>query len=309
MIKVLISRVDQIGDVILTLPICGVIKEKLPEAKIFFLCQPAIAPIIERCSHIDEIVTWNTDLKSLPKVDWIIHILPRVSIAKQAKKNKIKLRIGTNRRWFHWIFCNRLVNLTRKNSDLHESELNVKLLGPLKLTPDLPVHEFWRYYGWKNKTTSKRKDKFRLIFHIKSRGSGKEWPTNSFFELAKKLSPDQFHIYLTGALKEGEMIHKEAPGLAQLHHVSDVTGKFSLPEFINFIESSDGLVAASTGPLHVAAALGIHTLGLFPIQKPIHAGRWRPIGEKAHWISEKQGTNNSYLNISVSEVLDKIQQF
>ena len=316
--KILISRVDQIGDVILTLPICGVIKEKNPEVKIFFLCQASIVPILERCPHIDEIVVWPPENKKLPKVDAVIHVLPKKSISRQAKKDKIKLRIGTNRRWFHWLYCNRLVNLTRKNSDLHESELNMKLLAPLNIKTELSVHEFWHYYGWTTNHTNKRKKpyldsndnhKFRIIFHIKSRGSAKEWSVSNFLSLAEKLPKDQFQIYLTGTRQEGDLIRKEETGFTKLNHVFDVTGKFSLSEFIDFIESIDGLIAASTGPLHIASALGIYALGLFPAQKPIHAGRWRPIGEKADFLSEKKHTNDQYLNIPVSEVMNKIQSF
>ena len=85
-------------------------------------------------------------------------------------------------------------------------------------------------------------------------------------------------IYLTGTEAEGECIHSEIPEIFLLPHVSDVTGKFSLPRFIGL---SDGLVAASTGPLHIAAASGVFCLGLFPSQKPIYAERWGPIGKKA----------------------------
>ena len=40
-------------------------------------------------------------------------------------------------------------------------------------------------------------------------------------------------------------------------------------------------MACSTGPLHIASALGINTTGLYPPLKPMHPGRWRPIGEKS----------------------------
>ena len=55
-------------------------------------------------------------------------------------------------------------------------------------------------------------------------------------------------------------------------------GKLSLDELIAFILACDGLVAASTGPLHIAAALGKRAIGLFSARKPIHPGRWAPLG-------------------------------
>jgi ADP-heptose:LPS heptosyltransferase len=75
-------------------------------------------------------------------------------------------------------------------------------------------------------------------------------------------------------------------GWLQQHqaYITDITGKLTLPEFVSFIGACEGLVAASTGPLHIAAALGIHALGLFPPMKPIHPGRWAPIGAKAEFL-------------------------
>jgi heptosyltransferase-3 len=57
-----------------------------------------------------------------------------------------------------------------------------------------------------------------------------------------------------------------------------------LPEFIAFIAAADGLVAGSTGPLHLAGALGRHALGLYPPIKPMHPGRWGPLGPHAEYL-------------------------
>jgi ADP-heptose:LPS heptosyltransferase len=43
-------------------------------------------------------------------------------------------------------------------------------------------------------------------------------------------------------------------------------------------------VAGSTGPLHLAAALGRHALGLYPPIKPMHPGRWAPVGLHAGFM-------------------------
>jgi len=66
--------------------------------------------------------------------------------------------------------------------------------------------------------------------------------------------------------------------------VIDLTGYFELNEFIAFINHSDGLVAASTGPLHIASALGKLVVGIYPPIKPMHPGRWAPIGKNAHFV-------------------------
>ena len=44
------------------------------------------------------------------------------------------------------------------------------------------------------------------------------------------------------------------------------------------------MVAASTGPLHIAAALGKYVIGIYPPIKPMHPGRWAPIGKNASYL-------------------------
>ena len=57
-----------------------------------------------------------------------------------------------------------------------------------------------------------------------------------------------------------------------------------MPQFLAFIAAADGLVAGSTGPLHLAAALGRHALGLYPPIRPMHPGRWAPLGPHADYL-------------------------
>lgn len=59
----------------------------------------------------------------------------------------------------------------------------------------------------------------------------------------------------------------------------------NLKQFISFIAAADGLIAASTGPLHIAAALGKVALGIYPPIKPMHPpGRWAPLGKNASYL-------------------------
>jgi heptosyltransferase-3 len=49
---VLISRVDAIGDVVLTLPMAAYIKELLPNASVSFLGRTYTKPVINTCTAV-----------------------------------------------------------------------------------------------------------------------------------------------------------------------------------------------------------------------------------------------------------------
>lgn len=81
---------------------------------------------------------------------------------------------------------------------------------------------------------------------------------------------------------------EHAPEFIQQTNVTNVCGAFNLDQFIAFINTVDGLIASGTGPLHVSAALGKPTLGLFPPIRPISATRWAPLGSQAEALTQTQ---------------------
>ena len=74
---------------------------------------------------------------------------------------------------------------------------------------------------------------------------------------------------------------KWAEYLAPMNYIVRDFSRVDTHELIDFIALSDGIVSASTGPLHIAAALGKYALGLYSPMRPIHSGRWAPLGKNA----------------------------
>lgn len=328
---IIISRTDSIGDVILTLPVAGVLRQLYPDSKLLFLGRTYTKPIIEACSHINSFINWDEilDKDSETRVanfkrlnaDVIIHVFPHLEIAKVAKKAGIPYRIGTTGRYFHWLFCNKLIPFSRKNSEFHEAQLNLKLIEGLGAKKEYTLEEISSLYGLKahknpNQTMYNMMDdsKFNLILHPKSKGSAREWGVDKFEELIDLLPKGKFKIFITGTDEEGAMIK----GLLvdKKDAVIDMTGKLSLEELITFISIVDGVIAASTGPLHIAAALGKLALGIYPPIKPMHPTRWKPLGANANYLVVDKKCNacrksdicKCIMEISPYDVLEAIQR-
>jgi heptosyltransferase III len=282
--RILISRTDSLGDVILTLPLAGVLKKHFPGCRILFLGRRYTQPLISLCCFVDEFHDWdvirsNPDL--FPEADVVIHAFPVKEICRMAAKKKIPVRIATSHRWYSWRWCNKLVHYSRKGSDLHESQLSMKLLKPLGITEIPSVEEIPSFYAINipKESSGENSGRKRVILHPKSKGSAREWGLDNFSALIRLLPADKFDIFITGTSEEGAQMKD----FLALHHgrVTDMTGKMDLAGLIRFINSCDALVAASTGPLHIAAALGITAVGLYAPMRPIFPKRWAPLGEKA----------------------------
>ncbi len=294
---ILISRTDSIGDVVLTLPMAAALKQCFPEVRISFLGRRYTQPVIEACPAVDAFIEREVFLRGNPEglgtVDTIIHVFPDPEIAARAKNLRIPVRIGTRNRAYHWWTCNKLVELSRKNSDLHETQLNLKLLKPLGCKSDYSMNECTRLLHLKAVASLPAAmeallpaDKKTVILHPKSQGNGREWPEPHFVELAEKLFQKGITVFVSGTAAEQEKLAKMLPLIAPF--ATDITGKMELDEFITFISRCDALVASGTGPLHVAAGLGKVAIGLFPPVKPIHPGRWRPLGIHAVALAASQ---------------------
>jgi heptosyltransferase III len=320
--RIILSRTDNLGDVILTLPMAGVLKQFLPDCHIIFLGKKYTKPVIDACEHVDEFLDWDevSGIGNQPSAirvfhelaaDVVLHVFPVKEIQWLAKKAGIPLRVGTSHRWYSWLYCNQLLHYSRRKSELHEAQLNLKLLQPLGIRSEFSRSEIPSFYGLSkfalrhdpfdkddlntlikgiqvtddDERTANREgqnEAFKLILHPKSKGSAREWGLENFSKLIGLLPVDKFRIFVTGTRQEGEMMKE----FLQEHEkrVTDLTGKLSLEELLAFINDCDGIVAASTGPLHIAAALGKTAIGLFAPMRPIFPERWAPLGSKASYL-------------------------
>jgi len=342
--RILIGRTDAIGDVVLTLPLAGLLRQQYPEAEIFFLGSHYTEDIVRACEHIDHFLNW-TELLELSdaeaatrirncEIDLVLHVFPVRRVAKLCKKAGIGLRVGTRNRWYHWLTCNRLPQLSRRESGLHEAQLNIQLAvraGVLAGAVGNDVAELTNYYGlnvvpyWPSELSGLVAESVsagvaavrkKVILHVGSRLSARNWPVEHFVQLAKKVRDSGGMVFLTGTAAEGANFRDyffsidnsgatpdvtatsdvaATPDVTATPWLYDLTGKLSLQQLFGFIKNCDVLVAASTGPLHMAAAVGIRAIGVYPPIAPIHPARWAPIGKNAVALS-RSDTDKSFLN-------------
>ena len=301
--SIAIVRTDSIGDVVVTLPLCGYIKEHSPTTRIVFVGKSYTADVIAACPFVDEFVNFDDRMNVRLDVEAAVFAFPDKEAMKWVKSQGVPTRVATARRKQSWLYANKRVWFSRKGSEFHESQLNFHLLRPFGLVELPTLSEIQQWHVLKPQVVSPivlESGKRAIIFHMLSKGSALNWSLQSFESLAKELSSDEFSIYLTGTAAEGERIREV---FGSYSHVHDITGQLSLAQLIAFITSCESLVAASTGPLHLASALGIRAVGLYSSRRPLHPGRWRPIAAKSVILEDGiTEVGPQELGISVLEV-------
>jgi lipopolysaccharide heptosyltransferase III len=120
-----------------------------------------------------------------------------------------------------------------------------------------------------------------VVFHLWPTGlrSGyKEWPSESWRELAAELVGRGFKIVLTGAPADAPRTHEFVEGSSGLRaDMINLAGKYDLAELLDVLGGSRCVVSVNTGVMHLAAAAGAPTVGL---NGPTSEKRWGPVGER-----------------------------
>jgi ADP-heptose:LPS heptosyltransferase len=326
--SLIISRTDSIGDVMLTLPLCGLLKKYYPDLKILFLGANYTRAVVQCCDHVSQFIDQNEllslDRKALTRflaekeVFGIVHVFPNKAIARRFAQCSLPLRLGTTNRIYHWTTCNRLVTLSRKNSRLHEAQLNIALMRdylPAQVF-DLPLNTLADYYGFHAPLLASDFRKLipddcpAWVLHPKSKGSAREYPLPAWIVLAERLS-ETATVFISGTENERQALQPIFDRLG--NRVVDIVGKMNLSEFIAFLSNVTGIIAGSTGPLHIGSALGIRAVGLYPPIRPVHPGRWSPVGKHAlaltgkdycHRCLPRNGTCACMEAITVGQITD-----
>jgi heptosyltransferase-3 len=333
--NLLIVRTDRIGDVILSLPLAELVKKHYPSCRVTFLVKDYTKSLAEGNPFIDEIlllsekdgkVKLNDNIAMLKKksFDSVIIVYPTFIISLIIFLSWIHKRIGTGYRWYSALF-NYKVFEHRKNALKHELEYNVNLLkyfGIEETVTPSTVHF--------NLNIGKAADeRVRMIFKVKginltkpvimlhpgSGGSAVDLPVSKFKELIEMLHQLDAEIIITGSKSEMELCHNI--------HVPDKTrnlaGLFDLAELKALINYSDIFIANSTGPLHIAAALGKYVIGFYPKIAQCSPKRWGPYTTKCKVFTPSIDCNNCSReqcvrldcmnSISVPHIFAEIEKF
>lgn len=295
--RIAIALGPHMGDGISCLPMAGLLKAHWPQTRITCIAPAKFLAVFEACEHFDdfldtESVVADASVLNTRGVNVLLNPFPDLEVARAAARARVPVRVGNLRRSKLIPYCNRFVFYGRRHSKEHEAMLNLKELRALGIRQKPGVETLKRYMQLTRVpalppqlATLLEPSRFNLILHTSSSGNGREWPAAHFAAVARQLCPQRFRVFLTGIEADRERIRAQAPCLFERAHVTELFGKLGVRDLVSFIHAADGLVASGTGPLHLAAALGTRTLGLYPPRKPIDTVRWGPIGARAETLA------------------------
>ena len=323
--SVLISRTDNIGDVILTLPLLYEARFLFKDAMIYFYVNENVKTLLDGIEINVKVISDNSNqsfsdkkesLKNL-QTDLAIFAKPEFDLALIFYLLKTRYRVGTAYRWYSFLY-NLRVKEHRKFADKHESVYNLNLLREFVATSNsfkLPERLIGYTESEEKQFEIKMKqlgfdlqEKF-VIIHPGSRGSAKDISLEQFREIGSKILanyPDHKIVY-TGLQAEREKVIRSMPSESTGNAV-DLSGMLTLRELMMLIDKSKLFISNSTGPAHIAGALNKNIIGFYPNSPPVNDIRWRPLGSNVTIIKPPGSSDNMSL-IEPDDVIASTREY
>ncbi len=314
--RILVSRTDRIGDVLLSTPVLSVLREQAPDCHITALVSAYAAGMVEGHPALDEVLIdayagrhkgtagflrLVGDLRAR-RFDVVLVLHPTARLALACRLAGIPLRIGTGYRYYA-IFFNRRVYEHRRDARKHEVAYNLSLARALfpqvggtrtveaqangaqaagnpagGAAPEIHVPEAARRaVAQRLRQWAVLPDEPLVLLHPGSGGSARRWPAHCFAELAARLSAGGTRVVVTGSADERSLVGRVADAAPE--QAIRVAGGLDIKELAALLGRASLCVTNSTGPLHIAAAVGTPAVALFCPIKPCSPVRWGPFGK------------------------------
>lgn len=260
--KILIIRTGAIGDVVHTTNLVHAIKEENQNAEIHYLTSATILPIIENDNAINKIITINPKFKMFSE--------ETKNLAKELKNENydlvINLQPSLKVKYLIFLAGIKKKATYRKQFKMHAVtnfwETGKKVFPNLKEQPNLKLYLPEETINFAKEKTKNLKRPL-IVFNaggVLSNRQGRTYPINQWIELGKKLQ-EKYNgtIIFNGAKEDADILRP----LEEIPNSVNYIGELSLINSCGIISQADLMISGDSGPLHIATALGVKSVGLY----------------------------------------------
>lgn len=334
--RVLVVRNDKIGDFMLAWPAIALLAQS-GECEVSVLVPEYTAELARMCPWISNVVIdpgpkapfelqqAMVDQISDLKFDAAIALFSNWRNAVTLRHARIPYRLAPATKIAQILYTHRLTQ-RRSRSLKPEWEYNLDLAARFLADHDLPIHPVSPPYF---SLPADQRDAIRaqiadmsgfsvedrwLVVHAGSGGSAANLSLAQYEQLVSELSYrlQGWQVILTAGPEELAAVGGLGSALVSRHVPAHVLAPDQgLRGLAGVLANADCVVASSTGPLHIAGALDVPTVGFFPIRQSATALRWQPLNARGRHLAinapgDKASESFAGLDIeqTVGQILD-----
>ncbi len=263
--RILIRLPNWLGDLVMSTAFVRAIAELYPDAKIEVIVKKGIDAVVDYLpgiysKHVFDKTAYKglsgawrfgKMLTAVGRPDIFICLPDSFSSAWMAKATGASLRIGYAKE-LRGILLSKTM---QKNHSLHRVDQYLELLQLLgKKQVSVPA------VFLQNSATIMPN---RILVNVNSEADSRRLPIPKAIAILDKLrNATHAEIMLVGSPKELPHVTAVVEGMANKHQVLNMAGKTDMHGLINLLGSAPVMLTTDSGPMHVANALGTHTVAL-----------------------------------------------
>ncbi|MDP8253386.1 MAG: glycosyltransferase family 9 protein [Candidatus Kaelpia aquatica] len=301
--RILLSRTDRMGDLLLTTPAIEAVRNKFPNAYICFLSNSKTVALLKDNPYIDEVIGLDKDknhkgilgfLRLLREIrerkfDLSVHLHPTNRNHLLSFLGSIPKRVGYDSKL--GLLNNMRVEHKKQEGEKSEAEYNFDLLRKIGIdkislnqfiVPDRGALE------WVDRELQSKNITRFAVIHPGASCKSKLWDLENFIELSKriKLKNNLEVIFILGPDDEElrDRLNQHPEISPYLYY------NITLERSVALISRASLMISNDSGPMHIADSLDKPLIVIFGRnQAGLSYKRWGPLGEHAKVIYEDSG--------------------
>ena len=303
--RILVIRLDRLGDVILSTPVLQALREHSPHAFIAMMVRPACQDAVLGHPYLNEVILYDKEGKhhSLPRTIRFARRLRRFDfdtalVLHPSNRSHwipwlagIPVRIGYDRKC-GWLLTQRVPHRKQEGAK-HEATYTLELLQALGVSaqlrrPVMPIHQraAERVETLLAQAGGRPSDPLVAI-HPSASCVSKRWMPERFAQVADRLIESQ-GVRVCLVAGPADVHHADRVSAAMHHPALNFGGRLSVGELAALLARCRLLISNDSGPVHVAAAVGTPVVDLFGRnQRGLSPQRWGPLGD-GHIVLHKE---------------------
>jgi heptosyltransferase-3 len=304
-VKILLTRLDHLGDLILTTPLIRALAKAAHSVDV--MTPRWLAPVLEGNHHVNEAFVLEDVAERFPEnwgrlADWIrtrnydCILLPNPrpkQLLWASWKSGVPVRLAMQARIWGRLTGHRCLTVRRAFAQGRPfADLQLDLARAL----DVPTDGLAPDYFCTEQEILQAKDRIRFVFpdldgrpvigiHPGHSGNTCNLPSRVYGELAGMiLDRTDWRIIVTGSAGEQSLLEPWSRTAVTSPRVWNAFGALDLRSLAAVISQMNRYVIVGTGPMHLASALGIRTLSPFCPLPPISFSIWGDVNGRGSCV-------------------------
>lgn len=305
--RILVLRMDLIGDLVLSLPVVRSLKHTYPNAEIDLLAIPSSSKVVMNDPDLTEVIAYDPNIWRRPKAlfnlqNWreaqaLRHRLQArhydlaVSVfgpwaAILAVLSGAQRRVGFGRESYPGFMTDSVPGAHwNKGDHLHEVDYCLKLSQAVgaNVTSDDRIPQLNVSFQAQQEIEEMllqqgiQPDRLIVACHVSSNnGQSKRWPIPYWAKMIDQLiSNENMTVVLTGAPNDLPLI--ETILRRTCEQPVNLAGKTSLTQLAALLERANLVITGDSGPMHITAAVGTPLIAIHGPTDPVKSGPVSPL--------------------------------